>query len=31
MDIAMLVPVGEPDEPAVPKQRKPIEVVVTYI
>ena len=31
MDIAMIVPVGEPDEPTVPKKRKPIEVVVTYI
>jgi len=31
LDIAMLVPVGEPDEPAAPKTRKPIEVVVTYI
>lgn len=30
-DIAMLVPVGESDEPAKPKNRKPIEVVVTYI
>lgn len=30
-NIAMLIPIGEPDEPVAPKTRKPIEVVVTYV
>lgn len=31
LGIAMLVPVGEADEPVVPKTRKPVEIVVTYL